>query len=155
LKLSSLGGSAEAEEAFDDTNMTIMFDYQSVANVCRNLIMCVCTMCKSAFKRINVLIAFLGIMADLKLGTIMERTHKKGFALWTVPNLFLIFNLLPILTVPLVFRSLILFASVPKFRVSLQQLQPPFKIDVLHSYLTWWITRCYLTFWHRSFTFKF
>ena len=85
----------------------------------------------------------------------MERTHKKGFALWTVPNLFLIFNLLPVPTVPLVFCSLILFASVPKFRVSLQQLQPPFKIDALHSYPTRWITRCYLNETADSFRFLF
>ena len=33
----------------------------------------------------------------------MERTHKKGFALSTIPNLFPIFKLLPVPTVPLVF----------------------------------------------------
>jgi hypothetical protein len=40
LKLSYLRGSAEAEETFDDMNMTIMFDHRSVASVCRNMIMC-------------------------------------------------------------------------------------------------------------------
>jgi len=90
-------------------------------------------------------------MHDLRLGTVMERTHKNGFALWTFPNLFLIFNLHPVPAVALVFCSLILFASVPKFRVVLQQSQPPRNIDVVHSYLSRLITRCYLNQTAHSF----
>jgi len=81
----------------------------------------------------------------------MERTHKKGFALRTFPKLFLIFNLHPVPAVPLVFWSLILFASVPKFRVALQKLQPPFNIDVVRRYPSRLITRCYSNVTANSF----
>ena len=92
-------------------------------------------------------------MPDWKLGTVMEQTQKKkkGFALWTFPNLFLIFNLHPVPAVSLVFCSLILFASVPKFRVALQQLQPPFNIDVVHCYPSRLIICCYLNETANSF----
>jgi hypothetical protein len=65
-------------------------------------------------------------------------------ALWTFPNLFLMFNLLLVRTAPLVLYSLIFFASVQKFPVPCQQLQPPFNMDVLDSYPSQLITRCYL-----------
>ena len=64
--------------------------------------------------------------------------------------MFRVFNLLPVRTAPLVFFSLILFVSLPKFRISLQQLKPPFNI-VLHSYPSRWITRCYLNETINSF----